>query len=55
MILAKQSLRCLCLLLAVSMGEPAAAEVQSVGANGFEVHESVHVAATADKAFAALL
>lgn len=33
----------------------ASAEVLSVGANGFEVRETVHVAASADKAFAALL
>jgi hypothetical protein len=33
----------------------AGAEVVSVANNGFEVHETVHVAAPADKAFAALL
>src|SRR5271154_3530024 len=33
----------------------AAAEVLSVGANGFEVRETVHVAAAPDKAYAALL
>jgi Polyketide cyclase / dehydrase and lipid transport len=36
-------------------GQRAAAEVVSVGANGFEVRESVHVAAASDKAYAALL
>jgi hypothetical protein len=35
--------------------EPAAAEVVSVSQNGLELRETVHVAATADKAFAALL
>jgi len=35
--------------------EPAAAEVVGVAANGFEIRESVHVAAPADKAYAALL
>jgi hypothetical protein len=35
--------------------QPAAAEVLSVGPNGFEVRESVHVAAAPDKAYAALL
>jgi hypothetical protein len=34
---------------------PAAAEVVGVGANGFEIRESVHVAASPDKAYAALL
>ena len=33
----------------------ASAEVASVSANGFEVKETVHVAAASDKAFAALL
>jgi hypothetical protein len=33
----------------------AAAEVTGVASNGFEVHESVHVAAAPDKAYAALL
>lgn len=33
----------------------ASAEVLGVGANGFEVRETVHVAVSADKAFAALL
>jgi uncharacterized protein YndB with AHSA1/START domain len=54
MISVKRSLLC-GLLLTVSMGKSAIAEVLSVGANGFEVRETVHVAATADKAFAALL
>jgi len=39
----------------VSIGRPAAAEVISAGQNGFEVRETVHVAATPDKAYAALL
>ena len=43
------------LLLMGSLARPAAAEVESVGANGFEVRETVHVAAAADKVFAALL
>jgi hypothetical protein len=34
---------------------PAAADVISVAANGFEVRETVHVAASPDKAYAALL
>jgi hypothetical protein len=33
----------------------AAAEVVGVGANGFEIRESVHVAASSEKAYAALL
>jgi hypothetical protein len=45
----------LCCSLAACMGEPAAAEVQSIGANGFEVRETVHVAAAPDKAYAVLL
>ncbi len=54
---AKQSLLCGSLLLTISMmlANPVPAEVQSVGTNGFEVRETVHVAAPADKAFAALL
>ena len=54
---AKQSLLCGGLLLTMSMmlANPVPAEVQSVGTNGFEVRETVHVAAPADKAFAALL
>ena len=55
MISGKQSLLCCSLLLTMSLAKPAVAEVQSVGANGFEVRETVHVAAPADKAFAALL
>jgi hypothetical protein len=35
--------------------EPAAAEVIGVASNGFEIRESVHVAASSDKAYAALL
>jgi hypothetical protein len=42
-------------LAALLIGASAAAEVQSVGATGFEVRHSVHVAASSDKAFAALL
>jgi hypothetical protein len=34
---------------------PASAEVGSAGANGFEIRETVHVTATADKAYAALI
>jgi len=36
-------------------GERAVAEVLSAGPNGFEVRETVHVATTPDKAYAALL
>jgi hypothetical protein len=42
-------------LAALLIGGSAPAEVQSVGANGFELKESVHVAAGADKVFAAIL
>jgi uncharacterized protein YndB with AHSA1/START domain len=43
-------------VLAVMLcGKPAKAEVLSVGANGFEVRETAHVAAPSDKVFAALL
>lgn len=35
--------------------EQAGAEVLSVASNGFEVHETVHVAASSDKAYAVLL
>jgi hypothetical protein len=42
-------------LIVTMFGRPAAADVLSVGANGFEVRETVHVAAGADKAYAALL
>src|SRR5271154_593542 len=35
--------------------ENARADVASVGSNGFEVRETVHVAASSDKAYAALL
>lgn len=48
-------LGCCGALAASLMGGSAAAEVQSAGAGGFEVRQTVHVAATADKAFAALL
>jgi uncharacterized protein YndB with AHSA1/START domain len=34
---------------------PAAAEVVNVAANGFEVRETVHIAASSDKVYAALL
>jgi uncharacterized protein YndB with AHSA1/START domain len=43
------------LTAAVSIGRPAVAEVISAGQNGFEIRETVHVAAAPDKAFAALL
>jgi uncharacterized protein YndB with AHSA1/START domain len=43
------------LAAAVWIGRPAAAEVMSAGQNGFEIRETVHVAATPDKAYAALL
>jgi len=42
-------------LMFALLGKPAAAEVLSLGPNGFEVRETVHVAAGADKAYAALL
>lgn len=42
-------------LAALLIAGSAAAEVQSVGAGGFEVRQTVHVAVSADKAFAALL
>jgi uncharacterized protein YndB with AHSA1/START domain len=42
-------------VLVCSGGTRAAAEVVSVGANGFEIRETVHVAASPDKAYAALL
>ena len=50
----KYSLLC-CSFLAASLAKPAAAEILSAGAAGFEVRETVHVAAAADKAFAALV
>jgi Polyketide cyclase / dehydrase and lipid transport len=43
------------LALALSAAVPAGAEIVSVGSNGFEVRETVHVNAAADKAYAALL
>jgi len=46
---------CVGLVSAVSCGRPVAAEVVSAGASGFEVRETVHVAAAPDKAYAALL
>lgn len=42
-------------VLACGAGGRAAADVVSVAGNGFEVRETVHVAATADKVYAALL
>ena len=39
----------------VASAENARAEVTAVASNGFEVHEIVHVAASSDKAYAALL
>ena len=42
-------------LLAPLLGAAARADIQSVGANGFEVKHTVHVAAAADKVYAALL
>ena len=42
-------------LLVTLLVKPTAAEVLNLGANGFEVRETVHVAAGADKAYAALL
>jgi hypothetical protein len=44
-----------CGLLAALFSGAARADVQSVGATGFEVKETVHVAAAADKVYAALL
>jgi len=43
------------LAFGAATGQRAAAEVLSVGSDGFEVRESVHVAAAPDKAYAALL
>jgi hypothetical protein len=43
------------LALAQLLATAAFAEVMSVAGNGFEVRETVHVAASADKAYAALL
>ena len=43
------------LLLSAPLGRRAAAEVVSAGPGGFEVRETVHVSATPDKAYAALL
>jgi len=42
-------------LILTLFGKPVTAEVLSLSANGFEVRETVHVAAGADKAYAALL
>ena len=50
-----ESLRWGAALAALLIGGFASAEVSSVSANGFEVKETVHVAAASDKAFAALL
>jgi uncharacterized protein YndB with AHSA1/START domain len=49
------TLLCLSVLAVMLCGKPAKAEVLSVGANGFEVRETAHVAAPSDKVFAALL
>ena len=46
---------CVGLAVAVSSARPVAAEVLSSGASGFEVRETVHVAASPDKAYAALV
>jgi hypothetical protein len=46
--------RC-CVLPAALLAGHAAAEVLSVGSSGFEVKQTVHVAAASDKAYAALL
>jgi hypothetical protein len=43
------------LALCAPLGQRAAAEVISAGPNGFEVRETVHVATTPEKAYAALL
>jgi hypothetical protein len=43
------------LLLSAPLGRRAGAEVVSAGPGGFEVRETVHVSATPDKAYAALL
>ena len=40
---------------ALLLAQGVSAEVLSVGSNGFEVRETVHVAASSDKAYAALL
>jgi len=42
-------------MLAWTAGEPATAEVVSAGGNGFEIRETAHTAASADKVYAALL
>jgi len=49
------TLLCLGLPAAMFCARPANAEVLSVGANGFEVRQTAHVAAASDKAFAMLL
>jgi hypothetical protein len=43
------------LSLGSSLAAPLKAEILSVGASGFEVRETAHVAASADKAYAVLL
>jgi hypothetical protein len=48
-------LKHLAVAAALLVAASASGEVQSVGANGFEVRESVHSAASPDKAFSALL
>ena len=55
MVANNKSLGCCAALAALLVGGSAAAEVQSVGANGFELRHTVHVAAASDKAYAALL
>jgi hypothetical protein len=42
-------------MLAWTAGERAIAEVVSIGGNGFEIRETAHTAASADKVYAALL
>jgi hypothetical protein len=52
---ARKSLMHLAGVLALLIGGAAPAEVVSSGASGFEVRETVHVAAASDKSFAAIL
>jgi uncharacterized protein YndB with AHSA1/START domain len=49
------SMVCVGLAAAVACGRPVAAEVVSTGMSGFEVRETVHVAAAPEKAYAVLL
>ena len=46
---------CAALVALAAVARPAAADVVSVAGNGFEIRETVHTAASADKAYAALL